>query len=103
MVARDAGVDYRILLIQDLPEGRSEVPALRGRIKLIAQGAYPNGNTGYIDLAEQPLDMGRYIVIEGRAELPNKAFRPRQVTIQVMGEGSDKVIATRTFHVVAGR
>lgn len=103
MVARDAGVDYRILLIQDLPEGQSEVPALRGRIKLIAQGSYPNGNTGYIDLAEQPLDMGRYIVIEGRAELPNKAFRPRQVTIQVMGEGSDKVIATRTFRVVAGR
>jgi hypothetical protein len=103
MIVDDGGVDYHILLIQDLPEGQSEVPALRGQVKLIAQGTYPNGNTAYVDLAEQPLDMGRYIVVEGRAELPNKAFRPRQITIQVIPEGSDKVIATRTFRVTAAR
>ena len=103
MIVRDDGVDYRILLIQDLPEGQSEAPTLRGQIKLIAQGSYPNGNTAYVDLATQALDMGRYIVVDGRAELPNKAFRPRQVTIQIMADGSDKVIATRTFRVTAAR
>ncbi len=103
MVARDGGVDYRILLIQDLPEGQTEAPTLRGQIRLIAQGSYPNGNAAHVELATQPLDMGRYIVVEGRAELPNKAFRPRQVTIQVMAEGSDKIIATRTFHVTVAR
>ncbi|WP_368644180.1 hypothetical protein ABRY97_13195 [Castellaniella ginsengisoli] len=102
MVSRDGGVDYRILLIQDLPEGQTEIPALRGQIKLIAQGVYPNGNTAYVELVEQPLDMGRYIALEGRAELPNKAFRPRQVTIQITGEGSDKIIATRTIRVTGG-
>lgn len=103
MIARDGGLDYRILLIQDLPDGQSEAPTLHGRIKLIAQGSYPNGNTAYADLVEQPLDMGRYIVVEGRADLPHKAFRPRQVTIQIMADGSDKVIATRTFRVTSGR
>ncbi len=103
MIALDGGVDYRILLIQDLPEGQSEAPTLKGRIKLIAQGSYPNGNAAYVDLVEQPLDMGRYIVVEGRADLPNKTFRPRQVTIQIMADGADQVIATRTFRVTAGR
>ena len=101
MTVQDGGVDYRILLIQDLPEGETEVPTLHGTIKLIAQGVYPNGNAAYVDLAEQDLEMGRYIVIEGRADLPNKAFRPRQVTIQITADGADKVIATRTFRVTA--
>lgn len=103
MTARDGGVDYRILLIQDLPEGQSEAPTLKGQIRLIAQGSYPNGNAAHAELVTQPLEMGRYIVVSGRAELPNKTFRPRQVTIQIMADGSDKVIATRTFLVSAGR
>jgi hypothetical protein len=100
MTASDGSVDYRILLIQDLAEGQTETPTLHGTIKLIAQGVYPNGNAAYVELVDQPLSMGRYIVVDGRAELP-KAFRPRQVTIQIMADGSDKVIATRTFHVTA--
>ena len=100
--ARDGGVDYRILLIQDLPEGQTEAPTLRGTVKLIAQGVYPNGNAAYVELLDQPLDMGRYIVVEGRAELPNKSFRPRQVTIQIMADGSDKILSTRTFRISAG-
>ncbi|MFV0284210.1 MAG: hypothetical protein ACK5JE_10510 [Castellaniella sp.] len=103
MSVRDDGVDYRILLIQDPPKGQTQAPVLRGQIKLIAQGSYPNGNTAYVELVEQPLEMGRYIVIEGRAELPNKAFRPRQVTIQITGEGSEKIISTRTFRITAAR
>ena len=101
MTTQDGGVDYRILLIQDLADGQTEAPTLHGTIKLIAQGVYPNGNAAYVDLTEQPLEMGRYIVIDGRAEFPNKAFRPRQVTIQITADGADKVIATRTFRVTA--
>src|SRR5690606_27819507 len=102
MAIRDDGLDYHILLIQDLAEGQTEASTLHGTIKLIAQGVYANGNTGYVELVNQPLDMGRYIVVQGRAELPHKSFRPRQVTIQIMEAGSDKIIATRTFRVSAG-
>ena len=98
--AHDGAVDYHVLLIQDLPDGQSEAPTLRGQVKLIAQGTYPNGNAAYIELATQALEMGRYTVVEGQADLP-KAFRPRQVTIQVTGEGSDKILSTRTFRITA--
>ncbi|MFT0534255.1 hypothetical protein ACMHYJ_15705 [Castellaniella hirudinis] len=102
LVTQDSTLAYQVLLIQDLADGQTETPNLRGEIKLIGIGTYPNGNTGYVDLMTQPLDMGRYVVINGQTELP-KAYRLRQVTIQIMGEGSDKVIATRTLKVTAAK
>ncbi|WP_322996641.1 hypothetical protein [Castellaniella sp.] len=98
LTVQNGQLDYQILLIQDLAEGQTETPNLRGEIKLVGVGTYPNGNTGYVDLIAQPLEMGRYIVVSGQADLP-KAYRLRQVTIQVVGEGSDTVIATRTLRV----
>jgi hypothetical protein len=102
MVVRDDGLHYQVLLIQELPEGQTEVPNLRGEVKLVGIGTYPNGNTAYVDLNTQPLDMGRYTVISGQTELP-KAYRLRQVTIQITGQDSDKVIATRTVRATAGK
>ena len=55
-----------------------------------------------MNLGTQTLDMGRYIVVQGQAELP-KAYRLHQVTVQVLAEGSDKVIATRTVRATAAR
>ncbi|MGB6242875.1 MAG: hypothetical protein WBF69_10400 [Castellaniella sp.] len=102
MVLGSEGLSYQVLLIQDLKEGNTQVPNMRGEVKLIGSGTYPNGNTAYVDLGSQPLNMGRYTVISGQTELP-KAYRLHQVTVQIMGEDSDKVIATRTFRVTAAK
>lgn len=103
MTVSDAGLNYQVLLIQDLPKGQTDVPTLRGEIKLIAIGTYSNGKTGYLDMDTQSLDMGRFAVFNGTWTGAPKGFRPRQVTVQVTGEGSDKVIATRTIHVTTKR
>ncbi|WP_323016944.1 hypothetical protein [Castellaniella sp.] len=102
MTLQDDGLHYQVLLIQDPVDGDTQVANLRGEVKLIGIGTYPNGNTAYVGLGSQPLDMGRYTVINGQTELP-KAYRLHQVTIQIMGEGSDKVVATRTFRVTAAK
>lgn len=101
-VVREDGLHYQVLLIQDLPEGETEVPTLHGEIKLVGIGTYPNGNTAYVDLNTQDLNMGRYTVISGQTELP-KAYRLRQVTVQITAEGSDKVIATRTLKTTTAK
>ncbi|HEX7387414.1 MAG TPA: hypothetical protein VF285_09100 [Castellaniella sp.] len=93
------GLQYQILLIQEIPTGQTEAPNLQGTIKLIAAGSYPNGNRGYQDVTTQPLDMGRYTVVKGDwTDIP-KGFRPYQITVQVMADGSNKVVSTRTFRV----
>ncbi len=102
MIQRSDGLHYHVLLIQDLPKDATEVPNLRGEVKLVASGSYRNGKTASVDIGTQPLDMGRYAVVDGQTELP-EGYRPREVTIQVMADGSDKVIATRTIRVVAGK
>lgn len=102
MTLREDGLHYQVLLIQDPAKGETDVGNLRGAIKLIGIGSYPNGNTAYVELGSQALDMGRYAVISGQTELP-KAYRLHQVTIQIMAEGSDKVIATRTIKVTRAK
>lgn len=93
------GLHYQILLIQDIPQGETEAPNLRGTVKLVAMGSYPNGNHGYQDMASLPLDMGRYTVVKGNwTDIP-KGFRPFQVTVQITAEGSEKVVSTRTFRL----
>ncbi|CAM5781388.1 hypothetical protein [Castellaniella caeni] len=96
------GLHYQVLLIQEPAKDQTDVGNLRGEVKLVGIGSYPNGNTAYVSLGSQPLDMGRYVVVQGQTELP-KAYRLRQVTVQVMAEGSDKIIATRTVRATAGR
>uniref|UniRef100_UPI003340D5E4 hypothetical protein n=1 Tax=Castellaniella defragrans TaxID=75697 RepID=UPI003340D5E4 len=102
MVARDNRLAYSALLIQELPKGADEVPAFEGEIKLVATGQYSSGQTAYVDIATLPLRMKRYTQVQGEAELP-KGFRARQVTIQITPAGANKISATRTIHVTAGR
>lgn len=97
MVLQEDGLNYRVLLIQkENPEQALE--NFTGTVKLIAIGTYSNGNTGYVDIATNELDMGLYTVVSGLTELP-KGFRINQVTIQITAAGSDKVISTRTIRV----
>jgi hypothetical protein len=98
-VLGEDGLQYQLLLIQDIPEGETDAPNLHGTVKLVAMGSYPNGNRGYQDMATQPLDMGRYTVIKGDWTDMPKGFRPFQITVQIMADGSDKVASTRTVRV----
>lgn len=102
MSVQQDGLHYQVLLIQEPAKGQTDVANLKGEVKLTGIGTYPNGNTAYVNLGTQPLDMGRYIVVQGQAELP-KAYRLHQVTVQVLADGSDKVIATRTIRATAAR
>lgn len=97
MVLQDDGLHYKVLLIQDQQDDAA-VKNFTGSVKLIAIGTYSNGNTGYIDMISDDLDMGLYTVISGVSELP-KGFRINQVTIQISPHDSDKVISTRTIRV----
>ncbi len=102
MTVRDNVLAYSALLIQDLPEGATEVPAFDGEVKLVAAGQYRSGQTVYVDIATLPLHMMRYTQVKGETELP-KGFRARQVTIQITAAGADKIVSTRTIRVVAGK
>lgn len=98
MILQNDGLHYKVLLIQDIADDGTSIENLNGTVKLIGIGTYSNGNTGYVDIASDKLDMGLYTVINGVSELP-KGFRIRQVTIQIMADGSDKIISTRTIRV----
>lgn len=99
MILDKDGLHYHILLIQDLPDGQTEAPPLRGTVKLVAMGTYPNGNRASLDVSTQPLDMNRYTVVDGLWPEPPKGFRPFQVTVQVLADDSGKVTSTRTVKV----
>ncbi len=102
MSVRPDGLHYQVLLIQEPAKGQTDIANLKGNVKLIGIGSYPNGNTAYVDLGTQNLDMGRYIVVQGQAELP-KGYRLRQVTVQVLADGSDKIMSTRTVRATVAR
>lgn len=102
MVLQEGELHYEALLIQDLPEGETEAPVFRGEAKFVATGTWSNGNTGYVDLASIPFEMGLFRSLSGTAELP-KGYRVRQVTVQITPEGSEKISSTRTLKVSVAR
>lgn len=101
MVLKEDGLHYSALLIQDAADSSSSIEDMPVKIKFVAIGTYRNGNTGYIDIGEHELSLGLYKLVQGQGELPN-GYKVRQVTIQVMADDTNKVIATRTIRVVAG-
>src|SRR5690606_1993645 len=103
MTVRDRQLSYHALLIQDLPEGDTDVSAFEGEVKLVAAGQYRRGQqTAYVDIATVPLRMMRYTTIQGETELP-EGFRAREVKIQISAAGADKIVSTRTIRVSAGK
>lgn len=101
MVLQEDGLHYNVLLIQADPKEGEQLQNFTGTVKLVAIGRYNNGNTGYVDIATEELNMNLYTVLQGQADLP-KGFHIGQVTIQITNESSDKVISTRTIRVVRG-
>lgn len=70
----------------------------KGQMKLSVAGRYTNGRTGHIELEPTPIKVGRYDYLIGESAMP-EGFTPRQVTIQIFEDGTQKQRATRIINV----
>jgi len=87
-------LEYEILVMQD--EGKTKL--FSGEVALVVAGRYTNGKNANIDLPPFGIELERYTYTQGHAPLPD-GFSPRQVTIKITREGSNKQVATRTLRV----
>lgn len=90
----DSQLDHFVLLMQD----KGKDSDFTGTMELVAAGRYSNGRYGNVDLPSQTISVGRYAYIKGMSELP-AGFTPRQITIRIKPEGTNRVVATRTMYV----
>jgi hypothetical protein len=91
---RDGQLVYEVLLMQS----ESKPQHFAGIADMTVAGSYSNGRSANIDLDPVSVSLDRYTQLEGQAELP-QGFRPRQVTVKIRSEGSQKIVATRTLIV----
>ncbi|HLU00516.1 MAG TPA: hypothetical protein VKZ70_12330, partial [Burkholderiaceae bacterium] len=87
-------LDYHILVMQDA----DKVKPFTGEVTLVAAGRYSNGRNGTVELAPFPISLERYTHLQGTVEVP-EGFTPREITIQIRAEGSDRVVAMRVIRV----
>lgn len=85
---------HSILIMQD----KEKSQPFNGKMEFVAAGRFSNGRSGNIDLPAIDFSVKRYEYVEGSAVLP-EGFTPRQVTIRIKPEGSERVVATRTLLV----
>ncbi len=90
----DGQLRHFVLIMQD----KGKDAAFKGTMEMVAAGRYGNGRNGSIDLPAVAFEVGRYAYIDGLSDLP-AGFTPRQITIRVKAEGSERVSATRTIYV----
>lgn len=90
----DGQLDYHILVMQDL--GKTD--RYTGEVTLTAAGRYSNGRNGNVELPPFPVSLERYSHLQGTIEMP-EGFTPREITIQIRPEGSDRVSAMRVIRV----
>lgn len=88
-------LNYEFLVMQD--QGKTAL--FQGKVELTVAGRYTNRKSGHIDLPAFDLELERYTHVDGNAAMP-EGFTPREVTIKIMRNGSDKVVGTRTIRVV---
>lgn len=87
---------YQLLIMQD----KAKADTFNGQVQLVVSGRYPNGKSGSVELPTFPIALERYTHTDGQLPLP-EGFRPRQVTIKITPEGSEKVVATRIIRVAS--
>lgn len=87
-------LDYHILVMQDADKAQP----FTGEVTLTAAGRYSNGRGGNVELTPFPVSLERYTHLQGTLEVP-EGFTPREVTIQIRAEGSDRVSAMRVIRV----
>jgi len=90
----DGQLDYHILVMQDA----DKVEPFSGEVTLTAAGRYSNGRNANEELAPFPISLERYTHLQGTVEVP-EGFTPREVTIQIRADGSDRVSAMRVIRV----
>lgn len=90
----DGQLDYHILVMQDA----DKVKPFSGEVTLVAAGRYSNGRNGNEELEPFPISLERYSHLLGTVEVP-EGFTPREVTIQIRAEGSERVSAMRVIRV----
>ncbi|MCH4225810.1 MAG: hypothetical protein LKF64_12520 [Alcaligenes faecalis] len=95
---KEGQLNHFVLLMQD----KGKETEFSGTMELVAAGRYSNGRSGNVDLPGQTVSVGRYAYINGSAELP-AGFTPRQVTIRIKPDGSNRVVATRTIYVTPSK
>ncbi|HZH55856.1 hypothetical protein [Yanghanlia caeni] len=87
-------LDYHILVMQDAEKAKP----FSGEVSLIAAGRYSNGRNGNVELEPFPISLERYTHMQGTLEVP-EGFTPREVTIQIRADGSERVSAMRVIRV----
>ncbi|SRR5690606_32841160 len=87
-------LDYHILVMQDADKAEP----FTGEVTLTAAGRYSNGRSGNVELTPFPVSLERYTHLQGTLEVP-EGFTPREVTIQIRAEGSERVSAMRVIRV----
>lgn len=90
----DGQLDYHILVMQDAGKAQP----FTGEVTLTAAGRYSNGRNGNEQLTPFPISLERYTHLQGTVEVPD-GFTPREVTIQIRAEGSERVSAMRVIRV----
>ncbi|NLC36452.1 MAG: hypothetical protein GX772_08425 [Alcaligenaceae bacterium] len=90
----DDQLDYHILVMQDADKAQP----FTGEVTLTAAGRYSNGRNANEELAPFPVSLERYTHLQGTVEVP-EGFTPREVTIQIRAQGSDRVSAMRVIRV----
>ena len=86
-------LDYHILVMQD-----AGAKPFKGQVSMVAAGRYTNGRSGNVELEPFPVSVERYNHLQGTVEVP-EGFTPREVTIQIRADGSEKVSAMRVIRV----
>jgi len=87
-------LDYHILVMQDA----DKAAPFSGQATLTAAGRYSNGRNGNVELEPFAVSLERYTHLQGTLEVP-EGFTPREVTIQIRPDGSDRVSAMRVIRV----
>ena len=90
----DGQLDYHILVMQDTDKAEP----YSGEVTLTAAGRYSNGRNGNVELEPFPVSLERYTHLQGTLEVP-EGFTPREITIQIRPDGSERVSAMRVIRV----
>lgn len=87
-------LDYHMLVMQDA----DKVKPFSGEVTLVAAGRYSNGRNANETLTPFPISLERYTHLQGTVDVP-EGFTPREITIQIRADGSDRVVAMRVIRV----
>lgn len=90
----EGNLHHSILVMQDAGYEQS----FKGQMKLAVTGRYTNGRTGHIEVEPFDIEIGRYDYVSGQSPMP-EGFSPRQVTILIYDDGTQKQRATRIINV----